>query len=119
MDTPSPAEDEANGSQLHNSDESELDFIEDEDDLVSDLDRDGPTGLIEYPSGSSDTEDEQESVALGEWQGFRSEQKAPKRRRETKASDGKKKRRKLGTLPTFASYEDYAAMIEGSREEDI
>lgn len=32
---------------------------------------------------------------------------------------GRKKKRKNGALPTFASYEDYAKLIEGAPEEDI
>jgi len=107
-------EDDMDGVQSHNTDESELDFSEDENDLVSDVDGDDPTGLVECPSGSSDAEDEQD----GEWQGFGSERKTPKRKRELDSDHGEK-RRKLRALPTFASYEDYATMIENSKEEDI
>ncbi|KAF8493588.1 CBF/Mak21 family-domain-containing protein [Gautieria morchelliformis] len=88
---------------------SELDFIEDEDDLISDGGE--PAGLIEYPSGASD----EDSDGDGEWQGFGSEPKTLKRGRDAE-SGGKKKRRKVAT---FASYEDYAAMIEKSQEDDI
>jgi ribosome biogenesis protein MAK21 len=88
---------------------SELDFIEDEDDLISDGDE--PAGLIEYPSGASD----EDSDGDGEWQGFGSDQKTLKRGRDEQ-SGGKKKRMKVAT---FASYEDYAAMIEKGQEDDI
>jgi ribosome biogenesis protein MAK21 len=107
--------------QSHSSDGSELDFMEDEDDLVSDLDGEGddPIGLIEYAYDASGSEKEQEGESDGEWQGFDSEPKPKKRGRETDADEGKKKRRKLKALPTFASYEDYAAMIENSKDEDV
>ncbi|KAF8581187.1 CBF-domain-containing protein [Ramaria rubella] len=97
----------------HSSNDSELDFIEDDDDdIISD--DENPTGLIEYPSGASDDESE---GGNGEWQGFSSEQKTRKRGREQDTAGQKKKRRRV--TATFANYEDFAAMIENSKEDDI
>ena len=89
---------------------SELDFIEDEDDIVSD--GDDPNGLIAYPSGSSD----EDGGSDAEWQGFGSDGKTRKRGRDKETSGGKKKKRKLAT---FASYEEYAEMIEMGQEDNI
>ncbi|KAF8530196.1 CBF/Mak21 family-domain-containing protein [Hysterangium stoloniferum] len=97
------------------NDGSELDFIEDEDDIVSDGDGDDPTGLMDFPSGASGDGDAGEE----EWQGFfggGDEQKTRKRGREKEEAGAKKKRQKLAT---FASYEDYAEMIDNAQEDDI
>ncbi|KAK0208967.1 CBF/Mak21 family-domain-containing protein [Desarmillaria ectypa] len=75
----------------------------DNDDLIS-LDGDMPEGLIEY-----DGADEEE-----EWGGIDSG--SGKRKR---AEESKEKRKKFKSLPTFASYEDYAKMIEDGPEDDI
>ncbi|KAH7886731.1 ribosome biogenesis protein [Phlebopus sp. FC_14] len=76
----------------------------DNDDLVA-VD-DIPGGLLDYDG--SDAEDGGE-----EWGGFGD---GEKRKRGDK-DEGKRKKRKA--LPTFASYEDYAKMIEGAPEDDI
>ncbi|KAK0466300.1 CBF/Mak21 family-domain-containing protein [Desarmillaria tabescens] len=75
----------------------------DNDDLIS-LDGDMPEGLIEY-DGSGEEE---------EWGGIDSGNGKRKRTEETK-----EKRKKFKSLPTFASYEDYAKMIEDGPEDDI
>jgi ribosome biogenesis protein MAK21 len=89
---------------------SEMDFLEDEGDIVSDEDGD-PTGLVAFPSG-----EESDGAGDDEWQGFGEDAKTRKRSRDKGAAEGRKKRRKLAT---FASYEDYAAMIEKSQEDNI
>lgn len=80
----------------------------DNEDLIS-LDGDG---LIDYDgSDADDNEDD------GEWQGIGGgEEKSNKRKR---TDEDKKRRKKLKSLPTFASYEDYAKMIEDGPEDDI
>lgn len=83
----------------------------DNEDLIS-LDGDVPDGLIDYDgSDADDNEDD------GEWQGVGGgEEKSNKRKR---TDEDKKRRKKLKSLPTFASYEDYAKMIEDGPEDDI
>ncbi|KAF8634313.1 hypothetical protein AX15_000974, partial [Amanita polypyramis BW_CC] len=71
----------------------------DNDDLVS-LEAEVPEGLIKQ--GGTDSDDE-------EWGGIEGEGAGKKRRRKEERKD---KRKKLRSLPTFASYEEYAKMIE-------
>lgn len=96
-------------------DDEDLSLAEgsDADDLI-DLDDDIPEGLVEYP-GSESGEGDSEG---GEWTGFGGGDAGTKRKRGGKHDDGKKKK-KLRSLPTFASYEDYAKMIEEGPEDDI
>lgn len=64
-----------------------------------------PDGLIAYDG--SDNE---------EWGGIDSEE--PRKRKRSAETKGKEKKR-LRSLPTFASYEEYAKMIEDGPEDDI
>ncbi|KAF9005217.1 CBF/Mak21 family-domain-containing protein [Cyathus striatus] len=82
--------------------------LSDNEDLVS-LDGDVPDRLIEY-DGPDASEVEGE-----EWDGIGGEDKKKRKREDMKG--GRKK--KLKSLPTFASYEDYAKMIEDGAENDI
>jgi ribosome biogenesis protein MAK21 len=81
----------------------------DNEDLI-DLDE-VPHGLIEYDESADEHEH-----ADGEetWSGFGS---TKKRKLETESK--REKRKKLRSLPTFASYEDYAKMIDDGPEDDI
>jgi ribosome biogenesis protein MAK21 len=84
-----------------NSDEDETpDFAEDDDDLV-DLEADEPEDFSVFEPEDS------ENVS-----GKRKPSKEDMQK-------GGRKRRKLGQLPTFASYEDYAKLIEDGPEDDI
>lgn len=78
----------------------------DNDDLIS-LDGDMPEGLIEYDRPGEEDEEE-------EWEGIDSGNGKRKRTQESK-----EKRKRFKSLPTFASYEDYAKMIEDGPEDDI
>ena len=75
-------------------------------------------GLMEWSGdegGLSEGEDEGE-----EWAGFGSRSSIPGKKR--KRTDGKveqRKRKKARSLPTFASYEDYAKLIEEGPEDEI
>lgn len=83
----------------------------DADDLIPLEDM--PDGLIEF--AGSDVEDASAPPADDEeWIGFGSESKKRKR-----GDDDAKGRKKIRSLPTFASYEDYAKLIEDSPEDDI
>jgi ribosome biogenesis protein MAK21 len=81
----------------------ELAEASDNDDLLS-LDADGPEGLIEYDGTDS------------EWGGIETEEAGEKRKRR---DEWKERRKKLRSLPTFASYDEYAKMIEDGPEDDI
>ena len=59
--------------------------------------------------------DEEEEA---EWGGIGGGSSQKKRKRGDE-EDGKKRRKKLRSLPTFASYEDYAKMIEDGPEDNI
>lgn len=82
----------------------------DAEDLV-DLDDDVPQGLIEFSGAQGQADDE-------EWTGFGGDTNAGGKRKRAK-EDGKEKRKKLRSLPTFASYEDYAKMIEDGPEDNV
>ena len=78
----------------------------DDDDLVA-LD-DVPDGLIEYDGSDAEAEQDEE-----EWGGIAG---GNKRKQRDKNQSRRKKRK---TLPTFATYEEYAKMIEDGPEDDI
>lgn len=88
------------------SDEDALALVEgsDNEDLVS-LD-----GLVEFDGGSESEEEEWGGIASVDSVGM-------KRKRENEEKRGRRK--KLRSLPTFASYEEYAKMIEDGPEDDI
>jgi ribosome biogenesis protein MAK21 len=80
----------------------------DNDDLI-DLDEDLPEGLIDYDGSDAEGALEEE-----EWAGFGGQKR---KREDEKRYQGRRK--KLRSLPTFASYEDYAKMIEDGPEDDV
>ncbi|KAG9047058.1 hypothetical protein FS837_003144 [Tulasnella sp. UAMH 9824] len=94
-DLEGPSEDEDEGNKTDGSD-SLGDMLEHEDDLI--------------PFDEDASQDE------GEWGGL-SESKKRKNNKETEGGRGKKRR--LAGVPTFASYEDYAKMIDEAPEEDL
>ncbi|KIJ40346.1 hypothetical protein M422DRAFT_174030 [Sphaerobolus stellatus SS14] len=121
-DADSEAEGKEIGGKVDDSDDNGSigDFMEDEEDLVS-TDGENLDRLMVYPSGSEDGSDaDEEAGAEEEWGGFGgSEQKSRKRGREKDEGEKPGKRQKKQKLATFASYEDYAAMIENGQEDDI
>ncbi|KAF7305180.1 CCAAT-box-binding transcriptional factor [Mycena kentingensis (nom. inval.)] len=86
----------------------------DNEDLVP-LDAGFADGLLEY-DGSDDGGDEEEQEEE-EWGGIDSVPSKKRKRKEE--SESAKRRKKLRSLPTFASYEDYAKLIEDGAEDDI
>ncbi|KAJ8688979.1 RNA-binding ribosome biosynthesis protein mak21 [Pleurotus ostreatus] len=102
---------ESNVSGSEDSDADDLDLVEDSDadDLIP-LDE-VPDGLIEYDGSDSGGEDEEGQE--DEWGGVLD----TKKRKRT--DDKQSRRKKLKSLPTFASYEDYAKLIEDGPEDDI
>ncbi|KAL4071905.1 CBF/Mak21 family-domain-containing protein [Scleroderma yunnanense] len=93
-----------------------LSFAEgsDDDDLLA---IDDIPGFIEYDGSdaSADEGDPEDGNRDEEWGGI--SEGTDKRKRKEK--DGDEKRKKRRTLPTFASYEEYAKMIEDGPEDDI
>ncbi|KAF8308582.1 CBF-domain-containing protein [Clavulina sp. PMI_390] len=81
------------------SDDEPVDFAEDEDDLVS------LNSEVLIPSAF---EPEDSEAVTGK-----------RKPHEDDTRKGGRKKRKLGALPTFASYEDYAKLIEDAPEEDL
>jgi ribosome biogenesis protein MAK21 len=104
-----------------NEDESDEDdwgsgFEEDEDDLVG-SDVDAPGGLLHIGS-ESDAQGEEEE----EWGGISARAGVTgKKRKAMDQSDGGrgKKRQRLRDLPTFASVEQYAKLIDEADEENL
>ncbi|EIN04447.1 CBF-domain-containing protein [Punctularia strigosozonata HHB-11173 SS5] len=106
-------DEDAESAQDDDDDDDGLSLAEasDAEDLV-DLDEEVPEGLIPYDGSDAGT-DEDEGDAE-EWGGIGGGTKKRKR-----ASEVRRGRKKLKSLPTFATYEDYAAMIENSAEDNI
>ncbi|KAF7353702.1 Sterol regulatory element binding protein cleavage-activating protein [Mycena venus] len=112
-EVPSDLNEDEDASEIDDDDDDALSLVEgsDNDDLVP-LDADFP-GLIDY-----DGSDEDGGVDEGddeEWGGIT--QGGDKKRKREDSSN--QRRKKLRSLPTFASYEDYAKMIEDGPEDDI
>ncbi|KAI0808101.1 CBF/Mak21 family-domain-containing protein [Fomes fomentarius] len=91
----------------------------DAEDLLP-LDADVPMGLIDYDGSDADSDSDAE-----EWGGISSEPQPKngkdkgKRKRDEEGGGRKAQRKKLRALPTFASYEDYAKLIEDGPEDNI
>ena len=99
-------------------DESEDDrwgsgFDEDEDDLVG-SDSDGPSGLLHFGcDGEAQEEEEWGGIGTGATV-------ARKKRKAEEQPDGRRrKKRRLRDLPTFASVEQYAKLIDEADEENL
>ncbi|KAF5366355.1 hypothetical protein D9757_011459 [Collybiopsis confluens] len=116
-------EDALNVGDNSDDDDDALSLVEasDDDDLISmNGEADVPDGLIEYDGSDADTDDN-DNKGDEEWSGIgggggEGDGKSKKRKRQ---EDDKKRRKKLKSLPTFASYEDYAKLIEDGPEDDI
>lgn len=81
----------------------------DNDDLF-DLDDDLPDGLIGYDGSDAENGvEEEECSTFGDGH----------KRKRAEDNNDRRRRKKLRSLPTFASYEDYAKMIEEGPEDDI
>ena len=98
-------------------DESEEDgrgsgFDEDEGDLVG-SDIDAPDGLLHFGSDGEAQEEE-------EWGGIGTGATVARKKRKAKERrDGRRKTRRLRDLPTFASVEQYAKLIDEADEENL
>ncbi|KAL1719897.1 CBF/Mak21 family-domain-containing protein [Schizophyllum commune] len=99
---------EDDGDAASDADDLSLAEASDDDDLMPLDDAFGPDGVLEYDGSDASGEED-------EWQGFSDDKK--KRKRD--AEGGEKRKKKKQRLPTFASYEDYAKMIEDTPEDNI
>lgn len=81
----------------------------DNDDLIS-LDGEVPEGLVEWDGSEAEEE--------AEWDGIDGEDANGSKKRK-RGETSRDKRKKLRSLPTFASYDDYAEMIENGPDDDI
>ncbi|KAG1830216.1 ribosome biogenesis protein [Suillus variegatus] len=120
------ADSDSVASDLDDSD-GEDEEVEDEEDedggsgddfsMVEASDNEDLLGLDEVPQGLIECDgiaDEDGGDGEEQWDGFGS---TKKRKQENESK--REKRKKLRSLPTFASYEDYAKMIEDGPEDDI
>lgn len=126
QDSEDSADDAGEPSEVDDDDDDKLSLVEssDAEDLIP-LDEAEALafkgGLIDWPvnEGDSDGEggDEDEDE---EWAGFGDHSPALGGKRKRKGDkEGQNKRKKVRSLPTFASYEDYAKLIEEGPEDDI
>jgi ribosome biogenesis protein MAK21 len=75
-------------------------------------------GLIDWPGDEDDASDGENED--DEWTGFGGGSPAlGGKRKRNGGKEEQKKRKKVRSLPTFASYEDYAKLIEEGPEDDI
>ncbi|TCD69479.1 hypothetical protein EIP91_007605 [Steccherinum ochraceum] len=78
-----------------------------------------PDGLVDYDGPISDDEDGGVPPEEEEWTGFGDSGPAAKKRKRGEEEGKNEKRKKKKSLPTFASYEDYARLIEEGPEDVI
>ena len=90
-------------------------FEEDDDDLVG-SEVDAPDGLLHLGHDEVQEEEEEE-----EWGGIGANAAAIGRKRKAKdqPNGDRRKKRRLRDLPTFASAEEYARLIDGADEENL
>lgn len=110
---PSGLDDEQDSDEV--DDDLSLAEGSDADDLIP-LDEAFASGLTQY-DGSEASDEDNEDEGYEEWGGLGGSSTAKgKRKRE---GEKQSMRKKLRSLPTFASYEDYAKMIEDGPEDDV
>ena len=106
---------EQNSNHGNDSDEGSWGsgFEEDDDDLVG-SEVDAPDGLL--PLGYDEAQEEED-----EWGGIGADAAVTGRKRKAKdqPNSDRRKKRRLRDLPTFASAEEYARLIDGADEENL
>ena len=110
-------------SEIEDDDDEKLSLVEssDAEDLIPLDEAEGlafEDGLIDWPGDEDDALDGENED--DEWTGFGGGSSAlgGKRKRD-RGREEQRKRKKVRSLPTFASYEDYAKLIEEGPEDDI
>lgn len=88
--------------------------FEDEDDLIG-SDVDAPDGLLRLGSDGEVQEEEEE------WGGIGADATITRKKRkaQNQSDGGKRKKRRLRDLPTFASADQYAQLIDEGDEENL
>ena len=114
-------EDMAGAARASDNDAFSLVEASDAEDLL-DLDEVNPTGLVEYDGSDAGSAPEEEWAGFGD--GASEVAGGGKRKRTAEGEGegegkGKSQRKKRRSLPTFASYEDYAKMIEDGPEDNV
>ncbi|EIW71398.1 hypothetical protein TREMEDRAFT_67745 [Tremella mesenterica DSM 1558] len=103
------------------SDESNFPSVEDEDDLIS-LDDSDIVDMSESEEDDHSSDDEMPNIILepgsDEERGKVEEESTNVGVEVQKGKERRERRKKRKELPTFASYEDYAAMIDGAASEE-
>ncbi len=91
-------------------------FEEDDDDLVG-SEVDAPDGLLPLDYDEAQEVEEEEE----EWGGIGASPVATGKKRKAKdqPNGDRRKKRRLRDLPTFASAEEYAKLIDGADEENL
>lgn len=107
---------EKNSNDEHDSDEGSWGsgFEEDDDDLVG-SEVDAPDGLLPLAY------DEAQEAEEEEWGGIGAGAVSTGKKRKAKGQPNgdRRKKRRLRDLPTFASAEEYARLIDGADEENL
>jgi ribosome biogenesis protein MAK21 len=114
---------------MSDDDEGDGETGEDQDEVseLTDSDNDSiasggmPNDLGDSDDGLEFAEGEDDLIELSEGQDISSDEEPSqgKRKKSVAAESNREKRRKLRQLPTFASAEDYAKMIDDAPEDDI
>ena len=89
---------------------------DDDNDYLSLAEKSDAEELIDFDGDSDDASEKENDNE--EWGGINDGQ-TKKRRHDQSKHDEKRRRKKLRSLPTFASYEDYAKMIDDEPEDNI
>lgn len=109
VDASGEDEDDAKLSLVESSDAEDLIPLNEAEEIAFE------GGLMDWPDeGDSNGEDKDE-----EWTGFGNGSPALGEKRKRKGVEGLERRKKARSLPTFASYDDYAKLIEEGPEDDI
>ena len=123
QDPEDSADDAEEPSEVDEDDDDKLSLVEssDAEDLIP-LDEAEvlafKDGLIDWPDNEGDSSDDENEDE--EWGGFGDGPPVLGGKRKRKeGKEEQKKRKKTRSLPTFASYEDYAKLIEEGPEDDI
>ena len=111
---------EKNSNDENDSDEGSWvsGFEEDDDDLVG-SEVDAPDGLL--PLAYDEAQEVEEEAAEEEWGGIGAGAVSTGKKRKAKdqPNGDRRKKRRLRDLPTFASAEEYARLIDGADEENL
>lgn len=121
-DSDSDSDDDAEDDKLPSDADSDEDAIEEDSDADGQIPDDSSSGSeVDFAEDADDIVASDDEVLIPSV--FEPEDsEAVSGKRKPSAEDtqkGGRKKRRIGALPTFASYEDYAKLIEEAPEEDL